>query len=55
MSMKIQRIRKEDINDDATVSIKEMGHTYEICWCEHKNDKAPIQKIDKNHYLITAT
>lgn len=25
MSMKIQRIRKEDINDDATVSIKEMG------------------------------
>ena len=55
MSMKIQRIRKEDINDDATVSIKEMGHTYEICWCEHKNDKAPIQKIDKDHYLITAT
>lgn len=55
MSMKIQRIRKEDIDDEATVSIKEMGHTYEICWCEHKNDKAPIKKIDKDHYLIVAT
>ena len=32
-----------------------MGNTYEICWCEHKNNKAPIQKIDKDYYLITAT
>lgn len=55
MSMKIQRIRKKIINDEAIVSVKEMGNTYEICWCEHKNNKAPIQKIDKDYYLITAT
>ena len=55
MSMKIQRIRKKIINDEAIVSVKEMGNTYEICWYEHKNNKAPIQKIDKDYYLITAT
>ena len=53
MSMKIQRIRKKIINDEAIVSVKEMGNTYEICRCEHKNNKAPIQKIDKDYYLIT--
>ena len=55
MSIKIERIKKTNINDEAIVSLKKMGNTYEICWCEHKNDKAPITKIDKDHYLINAT
>lgn len=55
MSVKIERIKRTNINDETIVSLKKMGNIYEICWCEHKNNKAPITKIDKNHYLINAT
>lgn len=53
--MKIERIKNTMIDAEAIVSIKEMGNTYEICWCEHKNNKAPISKIDKDHYVINET
>lgn len=55
MAMKIERIKNTNIDAEAIVSIKEMGNTYEICWCEHKNNKAPISKIDKDHYVINET
>lgn len=55
MSVKIERIKKTTIDDETMVSLKKMGNIYEICWCEHKNDKAPITKIDKDHYVINAT
>ena len=55
MSVKIKRIKKTTIDDETMVSLKKMGNIYEICWCEHKNNKAPITKIDKNHYIINAT
>lgn len=55
MSVKIERIKKTTIDDETIVSLKKMGNIYEICWCEHKNTKSPITKIDKNHYLVNAT
>lgn len=55
MSIKIERIKKTTIDDETMVSLKKMGNIYEICWCEHKNSKAPITKIDKNHYVVNAT
>ena len=55
MSVKIERIKKTTIDDETMVSLKKMGNIYEICWCEHKNSKAPITKIDKNHYVVNAT
>lgn len=55
MSIKIERINGITIDNEAIVSIKKMGDTYEICWCEHKNNKANITKIDKEHYIINAT
>lgn len=55
MSVKIERIKKTTIDDETMVSLKKMGNIYEICWCEHKNNKASITKIDKNHYIVNAT
>lgn len=55
MSIKIERIKKTTIKNEAIVSLKSMGNTYEICWCEHKNNKASISKVDKNHYIDNTT
>ena len=55
MSIKIERIKKTTIGDETIVSLKKMGNIYEICWCEHKNNKASITKIDKDHYIDNST
>lgn len=49
-------IKKEDLSDysigtEDLVSLKTMGHIYEICYLQKKNDKISTQLIDKDHYM----
>lgn len=49
-------VNKEDltyysINDEDLVSLKTMGHIYEICYLEKRNNKISTQLLDKDHYL----
>lgn len=50
-------IKKEDlseyeINSEDLVSIKTMGHIYEICYLQKHNNKITTRLIDKDHYMI---
>ena len=49
-------IKKEELTDysirsDDLVSLKTMGHIYEICYLQKKNTKITTQLIDKDHYV----
>ena len=50
-------IKKEDlseyeINSEDLVSIKTMGHIYEICYLQKRNNKITTRLIDKDHYMF---
>lgn len=53
-------IKKEDLIDysigrEDLVSLKTMGHIYEICYFQNKNNKITCQLIDKDHYMYLNT
>lgn len=52
--MKIEQV-DDKINEHFLVSVKTMGSIYELCYCEHKNNKATIQLLDKEHYTKLST
>lgn len=52
--MKIEQV-DDKINEHFLVSVKKMGSIYELCYCEHKNNKATIQLLDKEHYTKLST
>ena len=52
--MKIEQVY-DKINEHFLVSVKKMGSIYELCYCEHKNNKATIQLLDKEHYTKLST
>lgn len=52
--MKIEQV-DDMINEHFLVSVKKMGSIYELCYCEHKNNKATIQLLDKEHYTKLST
>ena len=53
-------IKKEVLTDysigsEALVSLKTMGHIYEICYLQKKNNEIKIQLLDKDHYMYLDT
>ena len=53
-------INKEVLTDfsigrEDLVSLKTMGHIYEICYLQKKNYKVSIQLLDKDHYFSLDT
>lgn len=52
--MKIENI-EDKIDKHNLVSVKKMGHIYELCYTEHKNTKATIKLLDKEHYALMST
>ena len=53
-------IKKEDLSDysicrEDLVSLKEMGHIYEICYLQKRNNEINIQLLDKDHYMYLDT
>lgn len=53
-------IKKEELTDysigsEDLVSLKTMGHIYEICYLQKKNNKITIQLLDKDHYIYLDT
>lgn len=52
--MKIEQIQGK-IDNHSLISLKQMGHIFEVCYCEHRNNKATIQLLDKDNYVILNT
>ena len=53
-------IEKEELSDysignEDLVSLKTMGHIYEICYLQKKNNEIKTQLIDKDHYIYKKT
>lgn len=53
-------IKKEELIDysigsEDLVSLKTMGHIYEICYLQKKNHRISIQLLDKDHYVYLDT
>ena len=53
-------IKKEELTDysigsEDFVSLKTMGHIYEICYLQKKNNKITTQLLDKDHYIYLDT
>ena len=53
-------IKKEELTDysigiEDLVSLKTMGHIYEICYLQKKNNQIKTQLIDKDHYMYLDT
>lgn len=53
-------IKKEDLSDysigtEDLVSLKTMGHIYEICYLQKKNNEIKTQLLDKDHYMYLDT
>ena len=43
------------IGTEDLVSLKTMGHIYEICYLQKKNNEIKIQLLDKDHYMYLDT
>ena len=53
-------IKKEELTDysigkEDLVSLKTMGHIYEICYLQKKNNEIKTQLLDKDHYMYLDT
>lgn len=53
-------IKKEELSDysigtEDLVSLKTMGHVYEICYLQKRNNEIKTQLIDKDHYMYLDT
>lgn len=53
--MKIEVLKDTSIGREDLVSVKKMNHIYEICYLQHRNSSCPIQKLDKDSYIILNT
>lgn len=53
--MKIEVLEDTSINENSFVSVKKMGHIYELCYTQHRNSTCPIEKIDKDYYMLIRT
>lgn len=53
--MKIEVLEDKTINENSFVSVKKMGHIYELCYTQHRNSTCPIEKLDKDYYLLIST
>ena len=53
--MKITTLEDKTIERESLVSVKKMNHIYEICYLEHRNNKATIQLLDKDNYVLLST
>lgn len=53
--MKIEVVEDTSIGQEALVCVKKMNHIYEICYLEHRNNKNPIQLLDKDNYILLST
>lgn len=49
--IKKEELTNYSIRSDDLVSLKTMGHIYEICYLQKKNTKITTQLIDKDHYF----
>lgn len=52
--MKIEQIQGK-IESHSLISLKQMGHIFEVCYSEHRNNRATIQLLDKDNYVILNT
>lgn len=53
--MKIDLLQDTTIGQEDYVCVKKMNHIYEICYLEHRNIICPIQKLDKDSYIVLNT
>lgn len=53
--MKIEKVDNGVIENDKTVQVVKMGHLVEVQYIKNRNNKMPIQVLDKNHYLHLET
>lgn len=53
--MKIEVIDDISIESEALVSVKKMNNIYELCYCQHKNNKIYTKLLDKDNYVILDT
>lgn len=53
--MKIEKIQGFSINNNDKISLKKMGHIFEICFTEHHNYLPTIQLLNKDNYMIVST
>ena len=53
--MNFQRLDGYHISDKDVVSVKEMGNVIEISYCQHKNFKQTIKKLDSENYIVLST
>lgn len=53
--MKIDVLNDASINQEDLVCVKKMNHIYELCYLEYRNSVCPIQKIDKDSYILLNT
>lgn len=53
--MKIDVLQDTTIGQEDYVCVKKMNHIYEICYLEHRNTICPIQKLDKDSYIVLNT
>ena len=53
--MKIDVLQDTTIGQEDYVCVKKMNHIYEICYLEHRNNICPIQKLDKDSYVVLNT
>ena len=53
--MKIDVLQDTAIGHEDLVCVKKMNHIYELCYLEHRNSICPIQKLDKDSYVVLNT
>ena len=53
--MKIEKIQGFSISSNDKISLKKMGHIFEICFTEHHNYMPTIQLLNKDNYMIVST
>ena len=53
--MKIEKIQGFSISSNDKISLKKMGHIFEICFTEHHNYMPTIQLLNKDNYMVVST
>lgn len=53
--MQIKVLEEKTIQKNSLVSVKKMGHIYELCYTQHRNTICPIQKLDKDYYMLISS
>lgn len=53
--MKIEKIQGFSISSNDKISLKKMGHIFEICFTQHHNYMPTIQLLNKDNYMVVST